>query len=72
MWLTITAGEREPTMPVIQFQHLPGQDDLPLPDYATAGAAVFDLRAAIPAGEDHDLLRRKRQGHRNPWKEGQP
>ena len=27
----------------------PGTDDLPLPDYATAGAAGMDLRAAVPA-----------------------
>lgn len=33
-------------MPTIVFQRLPGNDDLPLPTYATAGAAGFDLRAA--------------------------
>jgi dUTP pyrophosphatase len=33
-------------MPTIAFQRLPGNTDLPLPTYATAGAAGFDLRAA--------------------------
>jgi dUTP pyrophosphatase len=33
-------------MPTIAFQRLPGNTDLPLPIYATAGAAGFDLRAA--------------------------
>lgn len=33
-------------MPTIAFRRLPGNTDLPLPDYATAGAAGFDLRAA--------------------------
>ncbi len=41
--------------PVVRFRRLPGNPDLPLPAYATAGAAVFDLRAAeaavvIPSG----------------------
>jgi dUTP pyrophosphatase len=33
-------------MPTIAFLRLPGNPDLPLPNYATAGAAGFDLRAA--------------------------
>lgn len=33
-------------MPSIAFLRLPGNTDLPLPSYATAGAAGFDLRAA--------------------------
>jgi dUTP pyrophosphatase len=33
-------------MPTIAFQRLPGNSDLPLPTYATSGAAGFDLRAA--------------------------
>lgn len=37
--------------PVIAFLRLPGNDDLPVPAYATAGAAGFDLRAAVPPGE---------------------
>jgi dUTP pyrophosphatase len=32
--------------PVVRFKRLPGNPDLPLPAYATAGAAGFDLRAA--------------------------
>jgi len=40
--------------PVVRFRRLPGNPDLPLPAYATAGAAGFDLRAAeaasIPPG----------------------
>ena len=40
--------------PVVRFRRLLGNPDLPLPAYATAGAAGFDLRAAeaalIPAG----------------------
>ena len=30
----------------VAFKRLPGNDDLPLPAYASAGAAGFDLRAA--------------------------
>jgi len=45
------------TAPVVRFRRLPGNPDLPLPAYATAGAAGFDLRAAeaatIPAGARH-------------------
>lgn len=33
-------------MPTIAFQRLSGNTDLPLPTYATSGAAGFDLRAA--------------------------
>lgn len=35
--------------PTVAFLRLPGNDDLPLPSYATGGAAGFDLRAAVPA-----------------------
>lgn len=31
---------------IVAFKRLPGNDDLPLPAYASAGAAGFDLRAA--------------------------
>ncbi|CAO3416422.1 dUTP diphosphatase [Azospirillum endophyticum] len=37
--------------PIVAFLRLPGNDDLPLPSYATEGAAGFDLRAAVPADE---------------------
>lgn len=37
--------------PTVAFLRLPGNDDLPLPSYATEGAAGFDLRAAVPADE---------------------
>ncbi len=37
------------TAPVVLFKRLPGNPDLPLPAYATAGAAGFDLRAAEAA-----------------------
>ena len=43
----------------IQFRRLPG-NDLPLPGYATAGAAGMDLRAFLPGGEvvfEHGTLR---------------
>jgi len=33
----------------IGFKRLPHADDLPLPSYATAGAAGMDLAAALPA-----------------------
>lgn len=36
-------------MITVQFQRLPDNPDLPLPTYATEGAAAFDLRAAVPA-----------------------
>lgn len=39
------------TPPVVRFLRLDGNGDLPLPAYATEGAAGFDLRAAVPAGE---------------------
>jgi len=35
------------TAPVLRFHRLDGNPDLPIPAYATAGAAGFDLRAAI-------------------------
>ena len=38
------------TAPVVRFRRLPGNPDLPIPAYATAGAAGFDLRAAVPEG----------------------
>ena len=34
-----------------RFKRWEGNHDLPLPAYATAGAAGFDFRAATPAGE---------------------
>ena len=40
-------------MPTIVFQRLPGNDVLPLPTYATAGAAGFDLRAAASLALRH-------------------
>ena len=33
--------------PTVAFLRLPGNDDLPLPSYATEGAAGFDLRAFL-------------------------
>ncbi|MCG5242726.1 dUTP diphosphatase [Azospirillum doebereinerae] len=47
-------------MPTVKFLRLPGNDDLALPSYATAGAAGFDLRAAVPAGETLVLAPGKR------------
>lgn len=38
------------TAPVVRFRRLDSNTDLPIPAYATAGAAGFDLRAAVPAG----------------------
>ena len=35
------------TTPVVRFRRLDGNPDLPIPTYATAGAAGFDLRAAV-------------------------
>jgi len=37
------------TAPIVRFRRLPDNPDLPLPAYATAGAAGFDLRAAVAA-----------------------
>ncbi len=34
----------------IKFMRVPGNEDLPLPGYATAGAAGMDLRAFLPEG----------------------
>ena len=31
----------------VMVQRLPGAEDIPLPDYATPGAAALDLRAAV-------------------------
>ena len=39
----------------VRFRRLAGDDDLPLPEYATEGAAAFDLRAAVPAGAEQVL-----------------
>ena len=36
------------TAPVVRFRRLEGNADLPVPAYATEGAAGFDLRAAVP------------------------
>ena len=36
------------TAPVVRFRRLEGNADLPIPAYATEGAAGFDLRAAVP------------------------
>lgn len=44
------------TAPVVRFRRLEGNADLPIPAYATAGAAGFDLRAAVP-GDAPLLLR---------------
>jgi len=44
------------TAPVVRFRRLEGNADLPIPAYATAGAAGFDLRAAVP--NDAPLLLR--------------
>ena len=38
------------TAPAVRFLRLDGNPDLPIPAYATAGAAGFDLRAAVPEG----------------------
>ncbi len=38
------------TTPAVRFRRLEGNADLPIPAYATAGAAGFDLRAAVPEG----------------------
>ena len=35
------------TAPCVRFRRLDGNPDLPIPTYATVGAAGFDLRAAI-------------------------
>lgn len=43
------------TAPVVRFCRLDGNPDLPIPAYATAGAAGFDLRAAIPGDGPLDL-----------------
>jgi len=37
----------ESQMPVLRVQFLPGQEDLGVPTYATAGSAGLDLRAAL-------------------------
>ncbi len=39
------------TAPAVRFRRLEGNADLPIPAYATAGAAGFDLRAAVPESE---------------------
>jgi dUTP pyrophosphatase len=40
----------ERMMSEIKFKRVSGNDDLPLPSYATAGAAGMDLRAFLPDG----------------------
>ena len=37
-------------MAEVKFKRAPGNTDLPLPSYATAGAAGMDLRAFLPDG----------------------
>jgi dUTP pyrophosphatase len=37
-------------MPEVRFKRVAGNTDLPLPAYATAGAAGMDLRAFLPEG----------------------
>lgn len=37
--------------PLVRFLRLDGNHDLPIPAYATAGAAGFDLRAAVPVDQ---------------------
>jgi len=37
-------------MTIVRFQRVAGNADLPLPAYATAGAAGLDLRAYLPDG----------------------
>lgn len=37
------------TLPAVRFLRTDDNPDLPLPAYATAGAAGFDLRACVPA-----------------------
>ncbi len=44
------------TAPVVRFRRLDGNPDLPIPAYATTGAAGFDLRAAIPDGAPAVLM----------------
>ena len=47
-------------MPAIKFKRVEGNTDLPLPGYATAGAAGMDLRAYLPEGPlrfEHGQLR---------------
>ena len=39
----------------VQFKRLEGNNDLPLPEYATQGAAAFDLRAAVASGTQEVL-----------------
>lgn len=44
----------------VKFKRVVGNDDLPLPAYATAGAAGMDLRAFLPEGPvtfEHGQLR---------------
>ena len=37
-------------MSTVKFKRIPENTDLPLPAYATAGAAGMDLRAFLPDG----------------------
>ena len=44
-------------IPPLNVMRLPGSDpDVPLPAYATAGAAGMDLRANLPPGRRHEGL----------------
>lgn len=52
------------TAPVVRFRRLEGNADLPIPAYATEGAAGFDLRAAVPDGAP--LLLRPGERHLVP------
>jgi len=40
-------------MTELRIKRMPGNTDLPLPDYATEGAAGMDLRAFLPGGPIH-------------------
>jgi dUTP pyrophosphatase len=44
------------TTPVVAVRRLPHGHDLPLPAYATPGAAGLDLAAAVPASAPHSIV----------------
>lgn len=50
MALGLENKSKAPAMPHIKFKRVDGNDDLPLPTYATPGAAGMDLRAYLPDG----------------------
>lgn len=59
--------EMTPEMTPVQFQRVEGNTDLPLPAYASAGAAGMDLRAFLPEGPvtfEHGRLRLLSTGFR--------